>query len=237
MSVRKPLSAGISLNLAYTYSKVLDQYSSPSAFRPPLNQIVPFVPTYNFDLRQEKGRALFDVRQRFVINWVWEIPAFKDQRGFAGKLLAGWTLTGIYTAQTGFPFSVFDNRNPSCRGFDFAQDRTDLVGDPNAGPRTINRWFNTTAFVPLTPCSPSFGNAGRNIVEGPGFQNWDLGLIKRIPIRDGVGVEFRAEFFNVFNHPNFDLPVNDIVSPSFGRILTTVPGNEREIQFGLRVQF
>jgi len=236
IGVRKGFSRGFTLGAAYTYSKVLDESSVPGPFRAVLNQTVSLVSTYN-DLGLEKGRALFDLRQRFVLNGVWEIPAFQRQQGIEGKILGGWTLTGIFATQSGFPFSVFDTRNPSCRGFDYAIDRTNLVGDPNAGPRTLNQWFNTAAFVPLTPCSPTSGNAGRNIVDGPGFWNLDLGLIKKIAVGEWANVEFRSEFFNVFNHPNFNLPVNNIASPSFGRIIATVPRNEREIQFGIKVIF
>lgn len=237
LSARKPFSDNLSLNVAYTYSKVLDTYSMPGPFRVPLNQTVSWVASNPNNLKLEKGRALFDVTQRFVVSWVWDIPVLKNQGGLMGKLLGGWTLNGIFAAQTGFPFSVFDNRSPSCRGNDYALDRTDLTGDPNAGPRTISKWFNTDAFVPLRHCSPAHGNAGRNIVEGPGFQNWDLGLIKKISIKEEVSLEFRSEFYNLFNHPNFDVPVNNIASPSFGRIISTVPGNEREIQFGIKLNF
>ena len=236
LGLRKPFSHGLSLGVAYTYSKVEDSFSVPGPFRAVLNQTASLVATYD-DLSLEKGRALFDVRQRFVVNWIWEIPAFKGQGGFAEKVLGGWAVTGIMSAQTGFPFSVFDTRQPSCVAFDYALDRTDLVGDPNSGPRALSEWFNTSAFVPLTACSATRGNAGRNIVEGPAIQNWDLGLIKRTPIGETVNVEFRAEFYNAFNHPNFDLPVNDIASPVFGSIRSTVPGNEREIQFGIKVNF
>ena len=214
----------------------------PGPFRAVLNQTASLVATYD-DLALEKGRALFDVRQRFVVNWLWEIPAFKGRGGLAEKVLGGWAVTGIMAAQTGFPFSVFDTRGRSCVGFDYAIDRTNLVGDPNSGSRTLSEWFNTSAFVelPLDPeCAATRGNAGRNIVQGPGFQNWDLGLIKRTPIGETANVEFRAEFYNAFNHPNFDLPVNNIASGTvFGRITSTVPGGggEREIQFGIKLNF
>ena len=125
---------GSALGVAYTFSKVLDTFSVPGPFRAVLNQTASLVSTYE-DLGLEKGRALFDVRQRFVVNWLWEIPAFKGQGGVAEKVLGGWAVTGIMSAQTGFPFSVYDTAGSSCPAFDFAIDRTDLVGDPNSGPR------------------------------------------------------------------------------------------------------
>ena len=236
MSVKKPFSYGLSLGSSYTYSKVLDTNSFPGPFRAALNQTASQLATYD-DLSKQKGRALFDVRERFVLNWIWEIPAFNNQGGAAEQVLGGWSLTGIVAAQTGFPFTVFDTSNPSCPAFDYALDRTDLKGDPNTGPRTVDQWFNTSAFLRLKPCSATRGNAGRNIVDGPGFQNWDLGVRKNISIGEKANLQFRAEFFNAFNHPNFDIPDNNIASPTFGRILSTTLGNEREIQFGIRLQF
>ena len=236
LSLKKPFSYGLSLGTAYTFSKVLDTNSFPGPFRAALNQTASQLATYD-DLSKQKGRALFDLRQRFVMNWLWEIPAFKNQGGAAEGVLGGWAFTGILATQTGFPFTVFDRANPSCPAFDYALDRTDLVGDPNTGPRTVKQWFNVSAFKRLTACSATRGNAGRNIVDGPGFTNLDVGLIKSIPIGEQAKLQLRAEFFNALNHANFDIPDNNIASPTFGRILSTTPGNEREIQFGIRLQF
>ena len=241
VGLKKPFSHGFSLGLAYTYSKALDTYSMTGPARVPLNQTLSTLPTYPRDLDLERGRASFDLRQRFVANWIWEIPAFKGQGGVAEKVLGGWAITGIFSTHTGFPFSVYESTNPSCIGFDFGLDRATVVGDPNEGSRTLDQSFNTGVFIspPVSTggCAFNRGNLGRNTVEGWGFQNWDIGLRKRTFIGERVNVEFRTEFFNLFNHPNFDIPINTTASPNFGKTISTVSGNEREIQFALKLNF
>jgi hypothetical protein len=119
------------------------------------------------------------------------------------------------------------------------------VGDPNSGPRTVQEWFNTSAFqfnAPLT-----FGNAGRNIVRGPGYHNFDFSVLKNFVLREGVNLQFRAEFFNIINHPSFALPSNILSAPNFGSLFQTPDaaqnnvglgsGGPRLIQFALKLNF
>ena len=130
---------------------------------------------------------------------------------------------------------MVDSANPSTTGEYGPTDRPNLVGDANAGPHTVDKWFNTAAFQPV-PLFGGFGNAGRNIVRGPNLKNFDLSLFKNIDIGERYKVQFRAEFFNLLNHANFLPPVNDISSPNFGRI-TETSTDAREMQFGLKVSF
>lgn len=232
LSLNKRLSKGYSLLAAYTLSKAIDLLSIPVNFQTTPGQAT--YPQNQNDLRAERGLAAFDVRHRFVINYIVDLPLFKGRGGALEKALGGWQLSGITTFQSGTPFTVLDTSDPALDGD--PTDRPDLVGNPE-GARTVEAWFNTAAFRPVPFGSGRLGNAGRNIVTGPGFNNFDVSLIKNFKIKEDVNVEFRAEFFNLFNHPNFDLPVNNIVSPDFGGVLNTKPNSERQLQFGLKLHF
>jgi hypothetical protein len=114
-----------------------------------------------------------------------------------------------------------------------ANDRPNVAGDPELSQRTIERWFNTAAFV--FPPPGTFGNAGRNIVDGPGYQNVNASIVKNTRVSERINLQFRAEAFNLFNHPNFNLPDNFLGSPTFGQI--TSAREPRHIQFGLKLLF
>ena len=128
----------------------------------------------------------------------------------------------------------FDNSGTGISALGFgANDRPNLVGDPNAGPRTPERWFNTAVFA--FPAPGTFGNAGRNIVDGPGFHSFNASLIKNTSLSERINLQLRAEAFNLFNHPNFNLPDNFLGSPTFGQI--TSARDPRHLQFGLKFVF
>jgi hypothetical protein len=154
-------------------------------------------------------------------------------------MLTGWQTLGIITLQSGRPFTVallseIDNSGTgrSLLGFG-ANDRPNVIGDPLAVTPTLERWFNTAAFG--FPPPGTFGNAGRNILDGPGYQNFNASLMKNTKISERVSFQFRAEVFNLFNHPNFGLPDNFLGSPTFGRI--TSARDPRHIQFGAKLLF
>jgi hypothetical protein len=155
----------------------------------------------------------------------------------AKQVLSGWQVNGILHVQSGRPFTVYDPSDPNIDGE--TSDRPNLVGDPfPAGfTRTVREDFNIAAFLRIPQGTNEFGNAGRNILRTRGTENLDLSLFKIFDITDSVKFQFRVESFNLFNHPNFGPPVSDITSPDFGRILNTLPGNERQLQFGLRLLF
>jgi len=114
-----------------------------------------------------------------------------------------------------------------------ANDRPNVVANPDISNRTPERWFNTAAFA--FPPPGTFGNAGRNILDGPGFQNVNASLMKNTALTERVNLQFRAEVFNLFNHPNLNLPDNFLGSPTFGRISSA--RDPRHIQFGLKLTF
>jgi len=187
---------------------------------------------------------MFDARHRLVLSYQWSLPFWRQPQTWYQHALGNWQVNGITTFMSGTPFTVFDSNDVSLQGgapeiTGFSANRPNLVGDPNSGPRSVLQWFNTAAFQQLTqdPNSPvqQFGNAGRNIVQGPGFQQWDFSALKNIRIAEAKELQFRAEFFNIFNHPNFRLPDSDINSRTFGQIQEALP--PRLVQLALKFTF
>ena len=237
--LQQRLSAGLAMLASYTWSKSIDDASNffPSAGDPNY-------PQNSYDLAAERGRSNFDVAHRLSVSYVYDLPFGKGQRyvsddGGWSKILTGWQTSGIVTLQTGRPFTVallreFDNSGTGISALGFgANDRPNIAGDPTLGQPSPERWFNTDAFV--FPPLGTFGNAGRNILDGPGYHNVNASLVKNTALSETLNLQFRAEFFNLFNHPNFNLPDNFLGSPSFGQI--TSAREPRHIQFGLKLLF
>lgn len=232
---------GLSFGVAYTLAKSID---GASVFYGSGANATTIFPQDNYNTRAEKGLSDFDIRHRFVANYVYQIPSLRHLASGMPRIIAdGWQTTGIVTLQTGQPFSVLTGQSLSGTGL--GNDRPDLIGNPNAGPHTVSQWFNTAAFTLNQPLT--FGNAGRNIVTGPSFKSVDFALMKDTRIKEAANIEFRAEFFNIFNHPNFALPANIESAPNFGVISQTPDvaqnnvglgsGGPRLIQFGLKFSF
>ncbi len=232
--VQQRLAAGLSLLGAYTFGKSIDNASGVFA-----STGDPNYPQNSFNLAAERGRSGFDVRHRFSLSYSYDLPFGKNLNGAAKALLAGWQTFGVITLQTGRPFTVallpeFDNSNTGISNLGFlGNDRPNLVGQARLDNPTPDRWFNTGAFV--FPRFGSFGNAGRNILDGPGYQNVNFSLVKNTALKERATLQFRTEFFNLFNHPNFGLPDNFLGSPSFGRVFSA--DSPRRIQFGLKLLF
>jgi carboxypeptidase family protein len=233
------LNRGLSFQAAYTWSKAIDNTSKPVSFFRIPGQVGRPQDNHNLDL--ERGLSAFDVRHRFVLSYVYELPFFNNSKGLTSHVLGGWRLSGISTLQSGTPFSVIDTSDPGLDGIP-QNDRPDLLRDPNlpADQRRPERWFDTSALVRFTASAsrprPAFGTAGRNILFADGIINFDLGLSKDFRVTEGQRVEFRWEIFNLFNHPNFGVPVNDLNAPNFGRVLNTSTP-ERQMQFALKYIF
>ncbi len=228
------LTRGFSALASYTWSKSIDDASNffSSAGDPNF-------PQNSFNVAAERGLSNFDVRHRFSLSYSYELPFRKPGNGFVAHLVNGWETFGIVTLQSGRPFTVallseIDNSGTgrSILGFG-ANDRPNLIGNPEFSNPTTDQWFNTAAFAFSAP--GTFGNAGRNILEGPGFQNINMSLLKNTRFNERFNLQFRAEAFNLFNHPNFNLPDNFLGSPTFGRI--TSARDPRHIQFGLKLLF
>ncbi len=237
--VQQRLAFGLSLLGAYTWGKSLDNASGIFA-----SLGDPNYPQNSYDLSAERGRSGFDVRHRFSLSYAYDLPFGKGKSllsnaGWATALVTGWQTYGVITLQTGRPFTVallpeFDNSNTGISNLGFlGNDRPNLVGSARLDNPTPERWFNTAAFV--IPPFGRFGNAGRNILDGPSYKNVNFSLVKNTAIKEEMAIQFRAEFFNLFNHPNFGLPDNFVGSPSFGRLYSA--DSPRRIQFGLKLLF
>jgi hypothetical protein len=215
------LVRGLSVLAAYTLGKSEDD---ASAFFPSGGD--PNFPQDSNNLAAEWGRSNFDVRHRASISLAQSLP---------------WDMqvTSVITLQSGRPFTVAllpenDNSNTGRSALGFgANDRPDVSGDPSLDGADAARWFNTAAFA--LPAFGTFGNAGRNSLEGPGYANVNVALLKDVRVRSGTRLQLRAEAFNVFNRANFDLPDNYLGSPTFGQVLSAQA--PRRLQLGARLLF
>jgi hypothetical protein len=245
-SLRKRFGHGLSFLASYTWSHSIDDVSSfnitGSAAQD--NAGENDLAQNPFDLAAERGRSMFDSRQRFVLSYQWFLPFFEHSSAWYGKVLGNWQLNGIFTAMSGTPFTVYDSNDPSLQGqapeiTGFSANRPNVIGNPNSGPRTPAEWFNVSAFQQLQPDPLGrfevFGDEGRNAVQGPDYVNWDFSAFKNIPLTESKELQFRGELFNVLNHVNFRLPVSDIESPTFGQIQQDV--GPRVIQVALKLLF
>jgi hypothetical protein len=147
---------------------------------------------------------------------------------------------------SGTPFTIFDSTDESNQGgapeiTGFSANRPNVIAgqNPNAGPKTVSAWLNRAAFAQVIPDPNSlvqqFGNAGRNIGVGPRYGDWDFSIFKNFRVTESRDIQFRAEFFNVLNHPNFRLPDSDISSPTFNQIQAALP--PRVVQLALKFLF
>ncbi len=248
--LEKRLSRGLEFGASYTYAHALDDASSASLgslnngdFR---NELYPWL---------EYGNSDFDVRQRFVVNYAYELP-FGHGRSFAAgatgvlnQIIGNWQVSGITSVQTGNWFTVTDsitNVSTADGGgtVGYYEVRPNVVANPNSKPCPAGTVFNTCAFVDNSIFF-TFGDAGRNIVRGPGLQDWDFTVAKLFPIREEMRAEFRADFFNIWNHPNLLLgqfgeisqePVAvEFGTPQFGQ--PQAARDPRFIQFAMKFYF
>ncbi len=227
---------GLTFNVAYTWSHSIDNapgYASTSAASSG-------TPQDSRNLQGEKGTSDFNVGSRIVISPVYELPFGKNKsfltHGIAAVLVGGWQLSGIYTYDTGRPFTIsMPNNNRSGSGV--GADRPNLIGNPNNGPKTVAKWFNTDAFTSNN--FGQFGTAGRNIVIGPTYTDTDFAVQRMFDITERYHVSFRAEAFNVFNTPTFFNPLGtgtgQFGTARFGQLTTA--NDPRSMQFSAKVLF
>jgi hypothetical protein len=231
-TLQKRASGNLFFLAAYTYSKSLDIQSSAGD-----------VMQNAHNISAEYAPSDFNQTNHFSFSSNFALPFGHGQRYGAGaggamdRLIGGYQLNGIYTYSTGNPFSVavvgVDRSNTGT--FSGGLQRANLTGAGGgiSGPHIVNEWFNTNAFVAAP--ENTFGNSSRNLLDGPPINNLDFSLIKVMPIVEGVKLDFRAELFNILNHPQFELPVSDPTNPAFGQLNSVRAA--REIQFALKLTF
>ena len=254
LTVDKRFSKGFIFRAAYTLSKTIDL---TSGFRARSSEF-----TDPLDYRLDRALADFDTPQRLVISGSWELPFDHGiENDFLKKVLGGWQFNAIASYQKGNPFTLFSNNNSSQQDQNPDLSRPDVIGptqyqnprnnqqifntgtanciSPDAGDTNGNvmgaYWFNPNSYDCVNVPLFSFGDAPRNFLRGPGINNYDLSIVKKTKVFESKSVEFRAEFFNAFNHAQFLNPNTAGGSGTFGQI--TTDRNPRLIQFGLKFYF
>jgi hypothetical protein len=235
VSLNRRFTQGLTLGVAYTWSKLLTNN--------PQDRDLGAYDAYN--LASNYGPSTLNTPQILVVSYVYDLPFYKEQKGFLGHVLGGWELSGITNFQSGQsntvvqtgtdPFANAANNNSGLnlagsRGND-AQLRTDQIGDPS-GPKTAKEFFNTAAFVQAVG---HFGNGRPGTVLGPGFQLWDMSAIKNIRFAERVALQLRLETFNTFNHGSPSGIDTNITSSTFGQINGW--HDPRTLQLGAKVNF
>jgi outer membrane receptor protein involved in Fe transport len=217
-------AAGLSFQIEYQYTNALSE--QPFGITAPMD---------SFRAYLDRGHADFIAHHVTTANYTYDLPFGGGRRfplsGIADKVLGGWQLAGIVGFGSGQPYSVtFDSTVTG-----WPSNRADVVGDPHLEERSLSRWFNPAAFA--VPAPFTYGNSARNLLFGPGYFNWDTAVFKNTALTERVNLQFRAEFFNVLNHPSFNPPAGNIsVASQVGRISST-SNAPRDIQFGLRLSF
>lgn len=232
---------GYTMLVSYTYAKSLDNNEGDEGFGGGQGNAAP---QNDNNPAAEYGRSYADTRHRVSVAGVWDLPFgkgrhFMNTGGVADAVLGGWEGTWIATAQSGFPFSVVMGTDPANTG--------GLVRRPDrtcsgVGAQTVTSWFDTSCFpiaalnAAAAAGTPRFGNAGRNILDGPGLLTFDLGVYKTFKFTERYSLEFRSEFYNAFNHTNFSSVGNSVTNPSTVGLLTSAR-EPRDIQFALKLMF
>ena len=238
VSVIKRFGNGLQLNSNYTWSHAIDDLSD--AFNGGHGTVV--APTDPENIQLDKGNADFDIRHRFVTSFYYELPLLKQNRW-----LGGWSADGIVSIQRGVPFPVYTgtvntNRDGVANPGGNFMDRPLITGNPYSGKSPADGFLSPAAFSAYAcPTSVNFGlwcnsPTGRNTLIGPGFVNTDFGIGKKFRIREAAALQFQANFFDLFNHPNFDIPVGNVFGSNlFGKSVADF--GHRVTQLALRLDF
>ena len=233
--LKRSMTKNLSFGVAYTWSKLMD-YGSSRGYE---------LPNY-YDSSVNYGHGDFDIRHVLVVNYVWNIPyAAHSSSQIVRHVFGNWQVSGVTQVQSGEPFSVSTSDDYAGVGTGAGDQLWSVAGKPALYKKfagtSSQKWFDTTAFS--EPTSGTFaGRGSRNATYGPGFQSWNIALLKSIhlvPGHENQVMNFKAEAFNFTNHPNLDTPDTDPTSGTFGEITTKggTYSSDRELQFSLRYQF
>jgi len=233
VTLNRQVARGLNIGVAYTWSKNMTTNDEDRTYTAS--------DTYN--LKMDYGPTRFSTPQIFVFNYVYDLPFYRGQQGLAGHVLGGWELSGITLFESGQPFAVYQYNDPfnltnavtgnGDGGMGLGSPRADRTSTAISYPKTVSQWFNPAAFQ---LAAGHYGTSTNGQLLGPGQQNWDIGIIKNTNLTERIRLQFRAEFFNAFNHTNFSGVDNNVQDgKSFGSITGThVP---RNIQLGLKLYF
>jgi len=251
VSLTKRMARGFMMTHAYTWGHSIDNGSGLRAQ----------TGSGRWDnARADRGNSLHDIRHRYVATYLYEFPIMKDQKGVLGKIIGGWGMSGVTVFQTGLPFNIYESTDRALSG-SAGDSRPDYIGgtltffDPRGTANVagkLNAYFDGTGGGTSTAATNPFfrrvgsgtswaagagryGTLGRNVWHGPGLNNWDWSLFKSFRITETHRLEFRSEFFNLWNHTQFGQPNASISSSAFGRITTA--NEPRLIQLALKYMF
>ena len=230
VTANRRMGKGLSFGGNYTLSKTLDSSSG--------------TPQDSYNLKPDYGLSDIHRKHVFNVNYIYELPLFlKHSNGFLRTVVGGWSIAGVTNYQSGAPNSVTVPVDVARIGV--SSSRATVVAGPklSGGARTLTRWFNTEAFLPPeNMLQGRFGNGGRNILIGPGLSQWDVALMKTFSFQERARLQFRAESFNIWNHPAFT-GINTSVffdaagkaTRGYGAVNASGPG--RTLAFGLKLMF
>jgi len=246
VDVNRRFSHGLSLRGVYTWSKALDDGDSLNATAA---GNAPGLVSNPFNLRADYGLATYDVRHIAVINAMYRLPFGHGEayggslEGWKSAMASGWSVNSILTLQSGFPFTPQLSYNPSNNG-DTRNPVRPFANPDFTGPVILGKpgqWFNPDAFLAPPPNSGFYGDLGRDTLIGPGLATWDFSVAKQTTLHERVGLQFRAEIFNLLNRANFNTPNLIVFTPTgvsgtAGAISSTAT-TSRQVQFGLKVNW
>lgn len=246
VSLNKRFSNGLQFLAAYTFARDLATDTGTSD-----NANGGFAAGNQNSPKSRYGPDEFVREQRVVISYVYELPWLKNTKSWLGQVAGGWSVAGVTAIQSGQRLTIYNGNNAN-NVFGISNDRAQIAPgctygqlvNPGSIQSKLNNYFNTSCFAPPPIIGndgrgTGFGNSGVGIVTGPPQDNWDVSAAKHFTLgwpSDTTNLEFRAEFFNIFNHPQFSNPVHDYSSPALGQI-TSLAVNPRIIQFALKLNF
>jgi len=252
VQLRKRMTHGLQFQTSFTWSKLLDNGQGTGTVDSPNSSNVPTNP---YNSRFDRGPAPYSIPKIWVSNFIYSLPSPKIQARILAGLASGWGITGIYTQRDGFPFNPRDSAQRSRSGV--LGGATAGIDRPNYNPAFTgpiitgdpNQWFNPAAFM-LQPVG-TLGNVGRNSLLGPSYTGLDFAVKKETKLGflgEAGLLTFRAEFFNLLNHPNFAMPSTNVFAGALTDPVTVAPlsnagqindtqGTSRQVEFGLRLSF
>ncbi len=229
IKVRKAMSKTVSLTAFYTYSKSLSSEQMDGASTAGGAEDAS-------NLRLEHGRSDYDQRHNFVSALIWNVSYYRGSARLLKNVLNGWTISPIVTLSSGFPFTVAAGKDNNLDGV--TNDRANITGNPILDPhrsrsQVIGQWFNTAAFA--ASALGTDGNSARNLLDGPGIRNIDMGIFRDFSLRERTKLQVRGEFTNIFNLVSLNAPNSTLTASTFGQITTA--REMRQLQLGLRLTF
>jgi len=234
--LQRRMSGGLAFTASYTWGKALSDFLEHLAAT---NNVSGNTPQNAYDMANDYGPIEFDVKHRFVLSFVYQLPAGKGRTtqlsGLGGALLNNWSLNGILSLNSGRPMTIQANDNTGTGPGHIT--RANCLGDaqPSGFEPTIQKWFDTTQFS--APGTRQFGTCGSGTVRGPGFKSLNLSVFRGFPLPHDRRIEFRVEAFNVPNWTNYALPGRSVSAPATFSVITNTVGNPREMQFAIKLYY